>query len=361
MASASTVSARVRAAAAVNASRPPAAATTGLPYATVYRTVRLAGATARRPGGPTDEQVAQVAAAALDLHPVSQIMRDTGLTRAIIIGVLCRAGVPAPPHATTYSPGPLSEVARVRAAARAAAMWENRQQGMTLEEIGRRHELTRQRVQQILIEHGHDTGWAAARPAKSAAVVARRAATTAAVIAVLDADLGITRAELARRTGATPADLRATLKDPGLRRRLLRDGQAEPGGGLTDEQTMEGLRQAAAQVPGPLSHDKYDTVRDRAASLSSSRIIQRFGTWSAGCAAAGVVTGRIRRVYVRGWTPEQVRDSVDAYFADPTALGSYVDYDRWARPRDGAPGAGTVRNALGPWSAVKLEALHRAG
>ena len=48
---------------------------------------------------------------------------------------------------------------------------------------------------------------------------------------------------------------------------------------------------------------------------------------------------------------------VALYLADPSSRGTYADYDRFARETDGAPGAQTVRNEVGPWATIKAEAL----
>jgi len=114
------------------------------------------------------------------------------------------------------------------------------------------------------------------------------------------------------------------------------------------------LRAAAAQVSGPMSVAKYDTA---GYEPSSSRIIQRFGSWSAACAAAGLPSRGTSRRYEPRWTVEAVTDAVARYLASAGASGSYAGYASWAKEADGAPSAQTVRNVLGGWAQAKATAV----
>ncbi|MDQ2723794.1 MAG: hypothetical protein M3Y19_10890 [Actinomycetota bacterium] len=107
-------------------------------------------------------------------------------------------------------------------------------------------------------------------------------------------------------------------------------------------------------MSGPLSVAKYDAA---GYEPSSSRIIQRFGSWSAACAAAGLPSRGASRRYEPRWTGGAVTDAVVRYLAGPGASGSYAGYASWAKTADGAPSAQTVRNVLGGWAQAKAAAL----
>lgn len=125
----------------------------------------------------------------------------------------------------------------------------------------------------------------------------------------------------------------------------------------SDEDIARALRHAAAESGDPLSVARYDAC---AHVPSSSRIIQRFGSWSAACAAAGLRTRVASRRYASTWNVEMVGAAVGRYLASPGASGSYVGYASWAKATDGEPSAQTVRNVLGGWAQAKAAAVRRS-
>lgn len=125
----------------------------------------------------------------------------------------------------------------------------------------------------------------------------------------------------------------------------------------TDEDIAGVLRAAAAESGDPLSVARYDAG---AYEPSSSRIIQRFGSWSAACAAAGLRARGASRRYVSSWDADEVAAAVSRYLSSPGASGSYAGYERWAKTADGEPSAQTVRNMLGGWTQAKAAAVSRS-
>lgn len=120
--------------------------------------------------------------------------------------------------------------------------------------------------------------------------------------------------------------------------------------GHSDEQIAAVLQEAAQQHGEPLSVARYDSA---GCEPSSSRIIQRFGSWNAACTAAGLSTTASARRYSRTWNAESATAAVARYLASPGATGSYAGYARWARTAEGTPSAQTVRNVLGSWANAK--------
>ncbi|MEO9222092.1 MAG: hypothetical protein ABI251_10025 [Mycobacteriaceae bacterium] len=121
----------------------------------------------------------------------------------------------------------------------------------------------------------------------------------------------------------------------------------------SDADVVAALRSAASQSGDPMSVAQYDAG---AFEPSSSRIIQRFGSWSAACAAAGLRTRAATRRYRPRWDVEAVTQAVSQYLASPGASGSYAGYASWAKNADGVPSAQTVRNVLGGWAQAKAAA-----
>lgn len=124
---------------------------------------------------------------------------------------------------------------------------------------------------------------------------------------------------------------------------------------FSDEEVIRCLQRAAATLGSPLAVSKYDAVNT--SGPSSARIIQRFGSWNAGCEAAGLAVNKGRLSYSRGWTRQSVLEAVADYLASEKPTGSYADYTAWARRTPGAPSGQTLRNYVGAWSSAKAEAM----
>jgi hypothetical protein len=125
---------------------------------------------------------------------------------------------------------------------------------------------------------------------------------------------------------------------------------------FSEDAILGGLRQAAAELGEPLSSDKYDAYCVEHGLVSSVRIIQRFGTWNAACAAAGLETRRGRENYARRWTEDEMAGYVADYLELPDSTGSYSGYADWAKSVDGAPSGQSVRNAFRGWANAKSAA-----
>lgn len=226
--------------------------------------------------------------------------------------------------------------------------------GETLESIAVDFGLTRERVRQIVRDHGQVSA-ADARAARRAEVVEQRDALRRRAAAAVRQRPGLSAGQLADLLGVTAGELSAAL-DRDTRARLVREKHAKPQ--WSDEDILDCLRQAAALHPGkPLTGHRYGKVKKVVGGPTQVRILQRFGTWLAACEAAGVRGGTApRRRYERAWTESELLDWVAGYLAEPGMPGTYAGYDAWARRTAGAPSAQTVRNRLGGWAAVKRAA-----
>jgi hypothetical protein len=229
--------------------------------------------------------------------------------------------------------------------------------GARLAEIGAEFGLTRERVRQIIAEHGGPSRRTVAQFAAERAEQARLELRERA-LSVLDTQPGVSLAELSEALGERPAAVRAALGADA--RRLLRHSKARIGRVDSDE-LLEGLRLAAELTDGPLTGTAYDRIESMLGLQSRVRIVQRFGTWVSACELAGVTPGRaVRDNYRRSWTKEEMLDWVIAYLGDPRSPGTYAGYGAFARVTDGAPSATTLRNELGTWADIKSAALRRA-
>ena len=124
----------------------------------------------------------------------------------------------------------------------------------------------------------------------------------------------------------------------------------------SDEQILNGIRQAAKVHGEPLTADRYDTFFAGNDLASTVRVIQRFGTWNAACAAAGLKVNPGRPSYRRRWSEEQMLEHVADYLRSEGSRGSYAGYAAYARVVRDAPSAQTVRNVFGGWANAKARA-----
>lgn len=161
---------------------------------------------------------------------------------------------------------------------------------------------------------------------------------------------------LAEITGHSLSDVKEALDWSERERRT--DVQVYPS--VSDEAIFAVIRRVAA-LPGgePLTGSFYDEHRD--GGVSHARLLQRFGTWTAACKAAGVVPRAANpgRVYTRNWTTDVMVDWVWAYLSNSESP-TYAKFEKWLRDQSGAPSAQTIRNSLGSWVEMKRAAIEKS-
>lgn len=244
-------------------------------------------------------------------------------------------------------------------------MIERRWQGLTLDEIGAEFGVTRERVRQLLKKHGGPTAGEIRELRAAEARSAQRAheeAVAAEIRKTLDGRGPMTVAEMAVATGVDAGELSRYWPQDLAHLRLWGAGQGESR--WSDEDICEALRQASA-YEFPLTTSAYSELLrvGQIEGPSVPRIGQRFGSWTAACAAAGVVAGDPwNREYESRWSDEDLLQIARAYLVDPNAPSSAHRFDEWKREYapDG-PSAQTLRNRLGSWTEVKRRALAQGG
>lgn len=123
----------------------------------------------------------------------------------------------------------------------------------------------------------------------------------------------------------------------------------------TDREIARALRTAAKMAGEPLSVGKYDKIRDTFEGPSAIRLIQRFGSWSSACAAAGVKSGEAKRTYVRKWERTQIVDLVRSYLRENRKV-SFSDFSIWLKQVPASPSPATCRNVGISWSSLVVSA-----
>lgn len=249
-------------------------------------------------------------------------------------------------------------------AERAAAMFAVYSTGATLQEVGERYGVSRERVRQILNAHDYPV-----RSVKETAALQRAGEhAMGAQIVNLHSQLGDPR-EVANRLGVTNATVQEVLRAEELanpmpastRRRKLGSTQKR----YTDQELLECIETASKRLGGVLTTNAYtEFIRGR--SLSDGRpwpshqcMHLRFGSWRAALHRAGLranpasaIAGQ--RLFEAGHCIDAIRHVAREVGHSPTA----AEYDLRARASDGGlPSLPTVRHRLGGW----LNALRAAG
>jgi len=120
---------------------------------------------------------------------------------------------------------------------------------------------------------------------------------------------------------------------------------------FSDEDLLEILRKAKAQVDGPLTSNKYQKLK---IAPTVAVFIARFGSWIEACKLAGVESGKaVRDNYTRAHSEEDILGFVASYLADPRTNGSAEGYEKWQRKVEGAPSLSLIRQRLGKWNEIK--------
>ena len=296
---------------------------------------------------PRGQRNAQMAAAYGAGTPIAAIAENWGVSEHVVRYTLKKRGIVVPTEPrSTRSPH----------AERNKKIVDLAEEGMSFTDIGVVFGLTRERVRQIV---ERDASKTAADFAETRAdiALARREAQARELIAT---DPEMTIAEIRSHTGLSSAQVRALMSLAEAARRSQRES---PKTGTERETIIEHLRTVAARQPGePLSGPYYDAHRPDG-SVSTMRVIQLFGTWSAAVHAAGLVAPVAPRAhYERRWSTEDMYGHVMAFLKAQLAAGastSFRAYDEWSREVAEAPSGQTVRNQVGKWGQVRAEALRR--
>lgn len=254
---------------------------------------------------------------------------------------------------------------------RNAAIVSLREQGDTLESIGARFGLTRERVRQIVAKAGGPNRATLTERRQRAQAFAQSSVAAlvrqwllehpgASLEACFEA-LGITDVR-ERRWASTPENRRLSGVSEAMRARAMRQV-------WSDEQCQQALREAYQIVAAEgrdLTYLAYHRVQSSGAVAGPGyvRLTQRYGTWLAALEAAQVPVSDRQRVihthrsYERRWSADQMLLYVAEYLSCPGYTGAFNGYDKWRKATGSdAPSGQTVRNVLGTWTDIKARAL----
>jgi DNA-binding CsgD family transcriptional regulator len=200
-----------------------------------------------------------------------------------------------------------------------------RRDGKTLQQIADAHGMSRQRVNQILLNR---------LGAEGSATILREIRT-------------------ARKQQLQNEAVRARS----ARRAARRAGQRVP---LSTRKwpSAELLKilVEASTMAFPLTVSAFEQLRRNhlVKGPTAQTFSNRFGNWSKACASAGVESGARKRRFGSQWSDREVVEFVRHFFAGENGE-SFSAYDAWAK-LNGGPSSGTVAARFGSWSNAKRRA-----
>jgi predicted DNA-binding protein YlxM (UPF0122 family) len=244
--------------------------------------------------------------------------------------------------------------------------------GLTLEEIGTKFQVTRERARQLLTSLG--VSIKSLRAQQSAAKESRKVEFKKSIEAWITAHPGCYISEIAEYFGVTESAIR-DIKPQNFKKLVRGDAARNYSTKLckySREQILEALKKTyelrnpsmsmyAIQETKPVTGPFYEKLRrdDSVFGPSQARILQVFGTWKAACEEAGVPSAdALRDSYERLWTYEQLIEQL-AEFISTAEFPSVQRFDEWCRLDDSRASFGTLRNQIGTWpESCELALLH---
>jgi len=226
----------------------------------------------------------------------------------------------------------------------------DRAAGRTLDEIGERTGLTRERVRQIiekLTTNGGKAFWKRVQLQREA----RERATLFQISKWVEEHPGITVDELAERFALTPQELKKILpKDVSKFVQFpLEENYIEQR--YTDEHCLEAIRSASVYY-FPLSKSQYDELltMKEISGPSSALLWRRFGSWTHACELAGVESNASHGQYQSLWTNDELISYL-IRFLKQSKTRSIQEYAKWREAQvDHVPSDQQLRIVFDGWS-----------
>jgi hypothetical protein len=247
--------------------------------------------------------------------------------------------------------------------ARNAAMAEAYANGETLESIGERYGITRERVRQILASMEVGRRSPSIRSAmKKSHFIASYGETIDNLFEDVRSIQGVIEAMGETSIGAA-SWIREHLKDR-RNEAIIRNHSSKV---WSNEDLVAILKQAHRESNSSLSTSNYDKWRLSQKALgytfpTHAVISWRFGTWNAALATAGLPVNEPNRSYSRTWTTEDAFNAVGSYMRREIAEGrrpTFSGYERYAKATKGTvPSGAYIRYLTGmAWSDIAHHSL----
>ena len=231
--------------------------------------------------------------------------------------------------------------------------------GDTLENIGNKFNLTRERIRQILVKISPDIE-ILTESLRNVIQTKFDQVNVKKILKIFEEYGAIYKSELAAELGLSEDE--AVNSTPRQFQKYIIDKTPEPVSQMTWtlEACLKAIREAGTYYY-PLRQSDYDYLISigEIKGPSTASIYQRQWQWSDLCLKAGVefVTAA-RSEYVRTWSNDELLSFARRFFLEPSISGSYGSYDSWRELQiDHVPSGVLIRNVFGSWTNVKRKAL----
>jgi len=240
---------------------------------------------------------------------------------------------------------------------------ELRKQGLTLEEIGTKVNLTRERVRQVIRRDALGIDMDSIKREQEALIRDNEIIVRKKVFTEIDKNWNLysqlTFSDLAVKVGVDEVKLKKCISR--IQYVYLQANQESKIVKLwTDEQCIESLRDAAT-FAFPLTVLKYRRLIESGTIKGPTVAIfwQRFGSWVNACDLAGVEYGDAQREYDRNWTDRDLLRFVRWFmFQRKDGRWSIQNFETWSKePEVEGPSTGLLRLRLGTWTEIRVLAL----
>ena len=230
-----------------------------------------------------------------------------------------------------------------------------REQGMSLDEIALCFGVSRERVRQILHEHG--------APDPRTVAAARRRRVEQEVAAELPELLALWRAGAAPGSAAVALGLQVTACRNAIARAATdadRDARRASLAGdraiaktYSDRDIVTAVTFVAERLGRVPTAKEYGAKARELELPSLPTVVNRMGRWTNAVRAAGLVPAHTAaHARARRWTAESCWHAMRAVVAELGEIPTVVAYDRHAGGRKDLPSSATLRNRLGRWSQI---------
>jgi DNA-binding transcriptional ArsR family regulator len=216
--------------------------------------------------------------------------------------------------------------------------------GVSISELARRYQLRREAISVVLSEHG----------------IGEPSVAREAVLTYIRSHPGLSVEDLALRLDLSKSSVSRYVRGS-EEAKLVVSRKLTDRSTFTDAEMAQALRSVWKEIPDKtkgLSRVRYNKLRP-SGTPAASTFIRRYGSWSAACTAAGIMSSKARRSgYTQEFTDEDILVAVNEYI-EATSDTTYHGYTVWAREHSRPSGPLLVMRLDG-WANARKAAIKLA-
>ena len=234
-----------------------------------------------------------------------------------------------------------------------------RMKGKTLEEIGIRYDLTRERVRQIVSKFSSEIDFPNVADIRRKKKEENLMSIAIEISANWNSFRNYDFAKLASEYNLSIPVVRQIVTKV-QHAYLSANEESHIEKQWTAEDCIKVLKEAAT-FAFPLTVLEYRRLIESNSIIGPTLPIfcSRFGSWAEACSAAGVETGVAQREYDSAWSDSDLVRIVRQFLWESRDVSwSIQNYDKWREIHESQmPSIGSLRNRLGTWSEIRVLAL----